>query len=178
MPNVGKFGISSPKILSIRKCYYQLLQIFLQQYYSAILSLELHCSTILKQNNICLFKYLTLSLSLHFSVSHLLSLSTTASLSLITSLSHSGLFWCGLWVQHGGGETGEVEIGMVCWRFLGFLGPDRCGMIGSVFKLFWRGFLSTSASKVSCTSHGSARLSARNEPRWEVRDWAIQWSFS
>ena len=25
---------------------------------------------------------------------------------------------------------------MVWWRFLGFLGPDRCGMIDDMFKLF------------------------------------------
>ena len=51
-------------------------------------------------------------------------------------------------------------------------------MIGGVFKLFRRGFLSTSTGKLSCTSLGSARLSPGNEPCREVRDWAIQWSFS
>ena len=72
-----------------------------------------------------------------FSVSHLLSLSTTVSLSLslITSLSHGGLFWPGSWVWRGG-ETGEVEIIVVWWRFLGFLGLDWCVMIGGMFKLF------------------------------------------
>uniref|UniRef100_A0A7N2MAB8 Aminotransferase-like plant mobile domain-containing protein n=1 Tax=Quercus lobata TaxID=97700 RepID=A0A7N2MAB8_QUELO len=68
-----------------------------------------------------------------------------ASLSLITSLSHGGLFWRGSWVLRGG-EAGKSR--------------------------------SACASKPSCTSHGSAKLSAGNEPHQEMRDWAIQWSFS
>ena len=74
------------------------------------------------------------------------------------------------------------------------LGKSRSAWYGGDFWVFWvhigvvwlagclsffrRGFLSTSAGKLSCTSLGSARLSAGNEPCREVRDWAIQWSLS
>ena len=75
--------------------------------------------------------FLTLSLTLFlFSF-----LSPQRRLSLITSLSHGGLFWRGSWVWHGG-ETREVEICMVWWQFLGFLGLDQHGIISGVFKLF------------------------------------------
>ena len=99
--------------------------------YSVILNVELHCSIILKQNNIFLFTYLTLSLSL----SLISFLSPQRPLSLITSLSHSGLFYRGSWVRSGG-ETREVEISVVWWQFLGFLGPNQRGMISGMFKLF------------------------------------------
>ena len=98
----------------------------------------MHCSTILKQNNIFLFTYLTLSLSL--SLSLISFLSPQRPLSLITSLSHGGLLWLGSWVRSGG-ETGEVEISVVWWQSLGFLGPNQRGMISGMFKFFLAWFV-------------------------------------
>ena len=125
--------MNAPNNHCIRKCQKGVLQKYLELCYSTILKVELYCSTILK---LIIFVYSPFSDSLSLSVSLLIPLSTTM------SLSHGGLFWRGLWVRCGG-ETGEVEIGVVWWRFLGFLGLDRRGMIGNVFKLScdWHGMI-------------------------------------
>ena len=104
-----------------------------------------------------------------------------ASLSLITSLSHCGLFWRGSWVRRGSeaGKSRSAWYGGDFWVFWVQISMVWSAACLSFFRHGLRhGFLSTSAGKPSCTTHGSARLSARNEPHREMQDWAIQWSFS
>ena len=73
------------------------------------------------------------------SLSSLLCFSSPFSLHNGLSLSHhiSLSLWAILtWVVGPAWKWGwEVEIGVVWWRFLGFLGPNQHGMISSVFKL-------------------------------------------
>ena len=121
------------------------------QFYLKNCTIELHCSTILKKKKICLFTYLTLSprflcFSSPFSLHNGLSLSHHISLS-------RGLFQRGSWVRRGG-ETREVEIDVVWWQFLVFLGPNRCGMIGGIFKLFlaWVLLISVGFCLTACLS--------------------------
>ena len=73
-------------------------------------------------------------------------------LSLITSLSHNGLFQCGSWVWHGG-ETGEVEIGVLWWQFLGIF----CDEIGVVwqFAAVWQRWMRR--AKDGCVRQGRSQ---------------------
>ena len=82
MPRLARAPRRAPGSPLTTLCKTQVLQIFLQYCYSAILSLELHCSNIVKKNiYILLFPSISLSsLSLFmfsslfsFSLSHLLS---------------------------------------------------------------------------------------------------------
>ena len=105
-----------------------------------------------KTYNIFLFTFsdslsLSLSLSLCTCLFLISFLSPQQRLSLITSLSHGGLFWCGSWVRCGG-ETGEVRSAwyggnfqVFLGTFFGFMGMLHCGMVvcGDVFVGFRRG---------------------------------------
>ena len=127
-------------MLSIKECKTQVLQNFLQYCYSAILPLELHCSTILKLNISFLFHQFSLSfspLSLTPTLSLRLPLPTKSlflsvlTLSLISHLSFSfkactgdglgSLFNLGMvvgWDQLMVGLDRHGSAGWVCWRWL------------------------------------------------------------
>ena len=87
MPRLARAPRQAPGSPLTTLCKTQVLQIFLQYCYSAILSLELHCSNIVKYKYIYIYFFYSLSLKFLSPLSHYLcSLLSLPSLFLICSL--------------------------------------------------------------------------------------------
>ena len=118
-------------MLSIKECKIQILQIFLQYCYSAILKVELHYSTILKHIIFFYSHFLTLSLSLCdivcFSSHSSLHYNVTLSSHLSLTVGYSGVGRAsGMEVRLGkSNQRGMVAISGYFW--VHFMGSWVCG---------------------------------------------------